>query len=131
MNRGRILSVLAIAFIFLVPILSGSVHLNPVRPALTTDASMDPGNGEEIDMRPGELLHKFTIGEQGNLEWVGTADPLLSGEFGNATDFFQQKTMTYLPSNTTSNTNVSISTGPGWEGYRVDARVSELTENRT
>ncbi len=131
MNRRRLLPTCAVVFLFLVPILSNLNNLAATKPDLTRGIPIDVGNGQTVEVEPGELLHKFVVSEQGNLEWIGTADPLISGEFGNATDHFQGNLMMYLASNTTTGTNVSVPTGSGWEGYRVDAQISQLTENRS
>ncbi|MBD3157835.1 MAG: hypothetical protein GF309_03510, partial [Candidatus Lokiarchaeota archaeon] len=74
---------------------------------------------------------EYVSSEQGMTEWSGISSSLGTGEYGNRTDIFTGNSMQYLPTNTTANASVSIPTSDGWEGYRLESRVFDLTENRT
>ncbi len=92
---------------------------------------VDIGNGETIEVAPGETLHKFVLTEQGWVEWQGDSTELIASEFGNSTTLQNTMQMTYLPTNVTTNVTVDIPTGNNWEAYQVRADLTEITENRT
>ncbi|NWF95239.1 MAG: hypothetical protein HXY34_03770 [Candidatus Thorarchaeota archaeon] len=80
---------------------------------------------------PETTLYRYTLSDQGMTAWTGYTSPLQGGEYGNATDSFSDLSMTYTPGSGTSGVSANIPTGSGWQGYRVEAQVSGLTENRT
>ncbi|MEM2143129.1 MAG: hypothetical protein QXQ81_07740, partial [Candidatus Thorarchaeota archaeon] len=92
---------------------------------------VDLGDGFVVEVGPSETLYRYTLTEQGLVEWVSQSDPLLAYEYGRGVHSQQQLTMRYIPGSGTTGTSLVVPTGAGWEGYHVDVSVSGLTENRT
>jgi hypothetical protein len=114
------------------------VGLSPILSTVPSDGNNSPGsqivdigNGEYIELAPGEQLHRYVLSEQGWVEWSGESSELSASEFGNSSVLYSELTMMYLPTNTTTNTTLEISTGENWEGYEVSADITNLLENRT
>jgi len=131
MNRK--LAVVFLAFVLCLPLLA-SLNVSSIgheSSSSTTPELVDLGNGETIEVGPNEQLHKLTLSEQGWDIWTGTSSGLIGAEYGNRTDQFLGLEMVYDPTNTTTGESTSIPTGTGWEGYRAEAAITGLTENRT
>jgi len=88
------------------------------------------GNGYPT-VGPGEVLHKFVLTDQGWVEWTGLSAPLTGGEYGNSSNSFPGLAVRHYATNVTTGTNANVSTGTGWEAYKVSAAITSLTENRT
>lgn len=92
---------------------------------------VDLGNGDFIDLKENEELHRFVISDQGILEWSGYSSYHDGGEYANSSNYFSDVTLRYNEDNTTTETSLDIPTGLDWEGYYTEATISGLTENRT
>jgi len=92
---------------------------------------VDIGGGNLLDVAPNEVLYKYSLADQGWTEWSGTSSALTSGEYGNATDFFDNREMRYSPDNTTTETTAEVPSGTGWETYQVAVDITALHEHRT
>jgi hypothetical protein len=88
-------------------------------------------DGTMIPVGPDEELHRFILTDQGWTEWSGESSELTGAEFGNSSNSFPDRQMKYLPTNTTTDNAVEVSTGTGWDAYYVRADIIDLTENRT
>ncbi|MGY5861946.1 MAG: hypothetical protein RTU09_06190 [Candidatus Thorarchaeota archaeon] len=88
-------------------------------------------DGTIIPVGPDEELHKFVLTDQGWTEWTGESSELTGAEFGNSSNSFPDRQMKYLPTNTTTDDTVEVSTGTDWDAYYVRADIIDLTENRT
>ncbi|MHA2187564.1 MAG: hypothetical protein ACW99V_04925, partial [Candidatus Thorarchaeota archaeon] len=136
----RSVKLLPIAFLSLMLCIQmvSLVGLSPILSTVPSDGNNSPGsqivdigNGEYIELAPGEQLHRYVLSEQGWVEWSGESSELSASEFGNSSVLYSELTMMYLPTNTTTNTTLEISTGENWEGYEVSADITNLLENRT
>ncbi|TXT54637.1 MAG: hypothetical protein BAJATHORv1_60134 [Candidatus Thorarchaeota archaeon] len=92
---------------------------------------VDIGNGDTIEIAPNEELHKYVLTEDGWVEVNATSSPLIGSEYGNRSDTWNDRSMSYFTDNTTTTDTIQIPTGSGWESYNVQAEISGLTENRT
>ena len=138
--RRRIIPLAVVAFALVLFTMQALIVYNPV--TLKTEGSpesgaddgtriVDVGNNQQIELGPGEELHRFVLTEQGWVEWTGTAAEMTGGEYGNRTDIFTNNVMTYHGDGSILNTSVNIPTGADWEAYYVEAQITDLTENRT
>ncbi|MHA1770421.1 MAG: 6-bladed beta-propeller [Candidatus Thorarchaeota archaeon] len=114
-----------------------SANIPAIAPSDSTSESddgtrtVDLGNGDTIEVGPDEVLYKYVI-SQAPTSQTGSGDPLIVSEYGKRTDTFSDLSMQYdSGSQTTTTSNQSIPLGENWEGYQVDARVTDITENRT
>lgn len=88
-------------------------------------------NGDSIELAPDEILYTYNIAS-GPTDKSGISDVLLGSEYGVRTDTFIGETMYYdSDTGTIETANLSVPLGEDWEGYRVDADVTSITENRT
>ncbi len=92
---------------------------------------VDIGNGQTIEVGPGEELHRFVLSDQGWVEWNGIASPRVGAEYGNSTTIVDAVSLRYNTDNTTVGSAVNVSLGPDWEAYHAELQVTQLTENRT
>ncbi|TFG31052.1 hypothetical protein EU528_07175 [Candidatus Thorarchaeota archaeon] len=104
---------------------------HPISDNISDTRLVDIGNGEFIELGPNEELHRFILTDQGWTEWTGVSDPLVGSEYGNSTNIFNDQQMSYIPGSGTTNVQVNIPTGTGWEAYQADVSITSLTENRT
>ncbi|TFH11606.1 MAG: hypothetical protein E4H14_00485 [Candidatus Thorarchaeota archaeon] len=125
------LIVMMLSPIFVTPQSTITNNLQPTDPVSGDTRLVDIGNGEFIELGPNEELHRFVLTEQGWTEWSGISDPLSGSEYGNSTNTFSDKQMTYTPSSGTTDVITGIPIGTGWEAYQADVSISSLTENRT
>ncbi len=122
----------------LVPmLLMASVNIPAVAPqgSMTSPDDgtrlVDVGNGETIEVGPDEVLYKYVIAEAPTSQ-TGTGDPMTVSEYGERTDTFDGLSMAYdSGTQTTTTSNQSVPLGDNWEGYQVDAQVTDIQENRT
>ncbi len=120
MKGMKLIPVAAIALVLLIQVMSGALVAS-TPPSLRSDSAnntsksttVDLGNGQSIELAPGESLHKFILTDQGWVEWTGDSSELMASEYGNAT-VNTGVTMSYLPSNVTTDAQVSVSTGTDW-----------------
>jgi hypothetical protein len=138
MRNARLLPIAMMLFLTVTQILAFTVNVgspiaNGAGVSETNDGSytVDLGNGQLIEVGPGEALHKYVLTEQGLVEWVHTTDALIANEYGNATNSFEDLAMYYTPGGGPIGTSAVVPTGTGWEGHYVDVHISGLTENRT
>ena len=124
----RVLFVLLV----LLPLLSSLGPVSQPSSSSGDDEStiVDLGNGQTIEVGPDEVLTKYVLSSAPS-EVTGTASALLASEYGTRTDTFSDRTMVYYPSGTLTTADLSVPLGDGWEGYQVDASITDITENRT
>ncbi|MFX1484420.1 MAG: hypothetical protein ACFFCP_14670, partial [Promethearchaeota archaeon] len=95
----------------------------------------DPTSPHQTDSSPSPLFtpyQSYVSAQQGWTQWSGVSSGLPVQEFGNRSDTFSGNQMRYFPSNgSTSSTSVSVPMDPDWEGHKLSAELTDLTENRT
>ncbi|MEM2142636.1 MAG: 6-bladed beta-propeller, partial [Candidatus Thorarchaeota archaeon] len=118
-----------LAILILVPmIIVSSLDSGPVG-YTGSPTLVDLGNGDFIEVAPDEVLLKYEISSVPT-SVAGTGAPLYASEYGTRTDLFQSVRMKYSPGSLTT-ASLSVPLGDDWEGYRVNASISSITENRT
>ena len=138
MKGMKLVPVAAIALVLLIQVMGGTL-LASTPPSFSSDlanntsksSTVDLGNGQSIELAPGESLHKFILTDQGWVEWSGDSSELMASEYGNTTLNSPGVTMKYLPSNVTTGAQASVSTGTDWEAYQVRSDLTNVYENRT
>jgi len=136
-NTRRLVPIILLVALMIAPLfLTPQASIAVATPNLDADTSsdvriVDIGNGEFIELAPDEELHRYVLSDQGWTEWTGFSDPLNGSEFGNSTNIFLDRQMTYIPGSGTSSVQTGISMGVGWESYETRVQITSLTENRT
>ncbi|MBD3159236.1 MAG: hypothetical protein GF309_10645, partial [Candidatus Lokiarchaeota archaeon] len=92
---------------------------------------MELENGDSVHVGPDEVLRKYEVSSVPT-QVTGSGTALNGSEYGNRTDTFNDETMDYdSDSGDTTTSNLSVPLGEEWESYRVDADITDITENRT
>ncbi|MBS3795404.1 MAG: hypothetical protein KGY80_10925, partial [Candidatus Thorarchaeota archaeon] len=105
-----------------------SVDTNADQPAGST---LDLDNGDTVHLGPNEVLRKYELSSVPT-QITGSGAPLNGSEYGNRTDTFNDETMFYdADSGNTTTSNLSVPLGEEWEGHKIQAAVSEITETRS
>ena len=133
--RRKLIPLTFLTLFLILGVFSQTVPM--ITPGINTADSAEDARMVELDdgtmipLGPHEELHKFILTDQGWTEWSGESSELTGAEFGNSSNAFPDRQMKYLPTNTTTNDTVEVSTGTGWDAYYVRADIGDLTENRT
>ncbi|RLI61730.1 MAG: hypothetical protein DRO93_03435, partial [Candidatus Thorarchaeota archaeon] len=122
------------AIVLLVPLLLMVVvdnHLSVLPVDERQPTVVDVGNGQMIEVAPDEVLYKYVISAAPTSQ-SGTGTPLTAAEYGTRTDSFSDLSMSYDPATqATTTSNQTVPVGDNGESYQVDARITDITENRT
>ncbi len=97
----------------------------------TDDRVVESNADTEIDNQNSVPdIDTFTI-SQALSEYSGTGDALDVYEYGDRTDTFAATQLRYIPGSGTTSATDSVPLGSNWEGYRLFANITNLSENRT
>ncbi len=136
-NIRRLIPIVFLLALMIAPaVLTPQVSITTSNPQDDTGASndvrlVDIGNGEYIEVRPNEELHRFILADQGWTEWSGYSDSLIGSEYGNSSNSFLNQQMRYIPGSGTTTVQDNIFIGTNWEAYEARVNINSLTENRT
>ncbi|MHA1937905.1 MAG: hypothetical protein ACW97O_06805, partial [Candidatus Thorarchaeota archaeon] len=131
MNQSRLAVLLLTAILFTSASFTTDNYTLSSVPEMFSEPNDTMGSENAPIRAPDETLHTYTLSEQGWTEWNGISDGLPGQEHGNRTDVFDDVGMTYDPSSGLTNASVTVPFGDEWEAYKVEASISDLTENRT
>ncbi|MHA2140254.1 MAG: carboxypeptidase-like regulatory domain-containing protein [Candidatus Thorarchaeota archaeon] len=131
MKQSRLTVLILVAILFTSASFTANNHTLSSAPEIFSESNDSIGYENDPIIAPDETLHRYTLSEQGWTEWNGISDGLPGQEHGNRTDVFNDVGMTYDPSTGITNASVTVPFGDEWEAYKVEASITELTENRT